>query len=458
MTEEGNLSDPFDSLMEALMNPRLADGQVIYLRAGTHYLTESVALARSDVTIQPYEGEVARIIFKPTANNPIYLSVNGTGVRFRNLEIGSEPTNRLSPVRGNHTGIQLGFIAVNAPPPPDGLFRNCTLHDLGTCYWYGGGGGAIFKDCLLYNFGWPVETGETDGEYLYTQNAASYDTKYVENCLFGPSFSVGFQVYAQSLAADGSCRATHYTFDRCVWFHTFPFVIAAGVVDDINFLDCCAWNGDMILGSTDKTEGKYTLSDCWWASGIEANDDPQFGTFAESDVQNNRLATINPLGRYFYHPAVDATWGAAAERIWNNHEYYGAAAITFPNGQTFAQWQANTGYDANSTISPLLPLANWVRLFPCAELPRIAHVVIYNWAQDNNVTVDFSSLNLANGSYRLRNAYDPLVDYTDIVYSGGGTISVPMAGRTIATPLAYATPLASLDSRFGAFVLELLES
>lgn len=432
-------------------------GHTIYLRAGTHYITENTSINLDDITVRPYENEVVKIAFAPTANGPCYLSINGANVQFLNMEIASEPVNREAPARGDHTGVQLGFLAVNNNAHPSGTFRNCILHDLGTCYWYvGSQGGVVFKDCLLYNFGWPIVGGLTDGEYLYTQNAASVPMKYVENSLFGPSFSVGFQVYAQQLAFDGSSRATHYTFDQCVWFHTYPFIIAAGVVDDINFDECCAWGSDMIIGSTDKTEGDYLFSQCWWVSGFNANDDPQFGTFEQSDVQNNRFATVNGSGRYFWHPATSGTWGLGENRIWNNNEYYGTtpASITFPNGQTWAQWKANTSYDADSSHSESLPGTNWIRIFPCVLAPKVAHIIIYNWAQDNDVVVDVSGLGLANGNYRLRNAYDPIVDYTDIAYTGSGAITVPMAGRTIATPEAYGSPLATVDIRFGAFSLE----
>lgn len=460
MTSEGTIIDPFTSLKEAFENPRMVDGQTIYLRTGTHYLYENSAISLSNITVQPYQNEVVRIVFKPTANTPAFLSLNGDNIRFRNLEIASEPTNRLSAVRGVHTGVQLGFIAVNAVAPADGVFRNCTLRDLGTCYWYAGSneGGTLYKDCLLYNWGWPIETGETDGEFSYTQNASNLPVKYYDNCIFGSCFSVGHQMYAEALATNGESRIQHYTFNDCIFVHSYPFVIASGALTDINLINCSMWQNDMILGSTDKTEGSFAVVDCWWISGLTANDDPQFGTFAAHDVQNNRFVTVNGGGRYFYNPATNATWGASEDRIWNNNEYYGTAvaSITFPNGQTFAQWKANTGFDAVSTHSESLPASNWVRIYPCELLPRVAHIVIYNWAEDDDVTIDVSSLNLSNGNYRARNAYDPLVDYTDIVYAGGGSMVIPMIGRTNAIPEAYMSALDSIDARFGAFVLERL--
>lgn len=456
MTNEGNLVDPLTSLKEAFENPRMTDGQTIYLRAGTHYLYENAAITLSDITIQPYENEVARVVFKPTTNTPCFLSLNGDNIRFRNLEIASEPTNRLAAVRGVHTGVQLGFIAVNAAAPADGVFRNCTLRDLGTCYWYASSfsGGTLYKDCLLFNWGWPIETDETDGEFSYTQNASNLPMKYYDNCIFGSCFSVGHQLYAVSLDGVGQSRIQHYTFNGCIFVHSFPYAIASGALTDINLTDCSMWQCDMILGSTDKTEGSFAVTGCWWLSGLAANDDPQFGTFAAHDVQNNRFVNVHADRRYFYNTATDGTWGASEDRVWNNNEYYGGSGLlNFPSGQTWEQWKTNTGFDADSTLVAL-PASNWIRIYPCELLPRVAHIVIYNWAEDDDVVVDVSSLALANGSYRIRNAYDPLADYMDVIYGGGGTIIIPMLGRTNAVPEAYGSVLDSIDIRFGAFVLE----
>lgn len=448
---EGNLIDPFNDLKTALENPRMSDGQAIYLRAGVHYLYENTIIAHHNLTIQPYQNEVAIISFKPTANGPCYLSLNGNYTRFRNLEFTSEPTNREAPTRGNHTGVQLGWLVVNGTVASDGLFRNCTLHDLASLLWYGGNGGVIYKDCLLYNWGWPTEDGFTDGEYLYTQNAEELPMKYVENSLFGPSFSVGFQVYGESLASDGSCRANRYVFDQCVWFSTYPFVSAVGRVDDMNILNSCAWNAGMILGLSIKPDPEVLMSmiNTWWVSGLVANDDPEFGDFETHTVTGNRFATV-VSGRYFYYPQI---FGGA--RVWNENQYFGLdSSAAFPNGQTFAQWKAASGYDADSTLDTNLPATAWVRIYPCALAPRVAHIIVYNWTSANSLTVDVSSLNLQSGNYRLRNAYDPLTDFTDLVYSGGGSIDVPFSTRTIATPVAYADPLVALDVRFGAWVLE----
>lgn len=448
----GTLLDPFTDLKTAFENPYLKDNQTIYLRAGTHYLYEDTTISKSDITIQPYPGEVAVISFKPLANTPNFLDINGNNVRFRNLEITSEPTNREAPTRGNHTGVQLGWIRANGHVASDGLFRNCVLHDLASCAWYGDNGqeGVLYKDCLLYNWGWPVETGEVDGEYLYGQNGSTYPVKSIENSLFGPSFSVGFQIYGESLALDGTSRASNFTFNNCAWFHTYPFISAAGRLNGINFLDSCAWNANMIFGLSNKPESELfmTMTGTWWTSGLAANDDPEFGDFETHTVTGNRFVTL-ASGRYFYYPFV---YGGA--RVWNSNLYYGLdTTAAFPNGQNFSAWKAASGYDADSTLDTNLPASAWVRIYPCALAPKVAHLVMYNWTSAETLDVDVSSLNLANGNYRLRNAYDPMNDYTDFTYAGG-LMTVPFTGRTIATPIAYAEPLVSLDVRFGAFVLE----
>ena len=58
-----------------------------------------------------------------------------------------------------------------------------------------------------------------------------------------------------------------------------------------------------------------------------------------------------------------------------------------------------------------------------------------------SVTVDGM---IAGNAYRLRNAYDPLVDVQEFVHQGGDLV-LPFVGRTVAKPVGYDTALIALD-------------
>lgn len=95
---------------------------------------------------------------------------------------------------------------------------------------------------------------------------------------------------------------------------------------------------------------------------------------------------------------------------------------------------------------------NTSRVFLCSTPPQIAHIAVMNWQQLNSVAVPVGGLTIGN-TYVLRNAYDPLADTTTFVY-GGGDVPINMLGRGVALPFGYPTPLAVIDKRFGAWILE----
>ena len=85
---------------------------------------------------------------------------------------------------------------------------------------------------------------------------------------------------------------------------------------------------------------------------------------------------------------------------------------------------------------------------------RIAHIGIHNPQSAASVTADVSALGLVTGTgYRLRNALDP-ADVTAFEYDGNGSVSIPMAARSVAIPIGDTVPLKEWDDRYGAFVLE----
>lgn len=96
--------------------------------------------------------------------------------------------------------------------------------------------------------------------------------------------------------------------------------------------------------------------------------------------------------------------------------------------------------------------ANVVKVFPCTTPNKVAHIAVLNWEQLGAVDVTIDGLTVG-ATYKLRNAYDPMVDVTEFTYAGGA-IALPFIGRTIAKPYGFDSALATLDPRFGAWQLE----
>lgn len=443
---DGSFVRPFNDLAAALENPLLKPGQTIFLFGGIHYIDREVVISTSDITVQPYQDDEAEIVFRCPNNTRMFLRVQGNNVRFRHLNIRSNPASRQSPMRKQYVGAPLAWISIESDAPHDGLFADCRLHDMGHVGWFAGSrGGCIYRDCDLYNFGWATADGGHDGEFLYTQNAPGAPIKHVRNTIFSQAYSTALQVYG----INGP--VSHYHFDRIIVIQSGLFYISSGLgVDDITITDSAFLNNWFIAGDATLPNGMLSISgiDHAHIHGIRIND------WNNLALTNTRSA-VTLLSTQV--PMLDSA--GHGRRDINHNAYYAPRLQTFWRGDeklTFNQWQAE-GHDLDSSYTHGLPSDNWIRIYPCSTqgAKRIAHIAIFNWQQLDTVSADVTALDLQTGAtYRLRNALDPLNDTEMLIYDGSGAISIGMADRSVAAPIGGTGPLRTWDKRYGAFILE----
>lgn len=210
----GSILSPFTDLRTALENPKLQDGHTIYLRQGTHKLTADTTIKASGITVKPYPGEEASICFY-SRDGWKKIAIEGDQVRFRHLRIWSDPPHRTMQERFDRANNHCGYITITGDAPDDGLFADCRIHDVYSVQWWTGArGGALYKDCDLLNVGMDCLPGpnySTDGEFLYTQNLPDAPMKYLYNSIFGPCYSVAFQIYSETQYAH------HYRFQDLIF-------------------------------------------------------------------------------------------------------------------------------------------------------------------------------------------------------------------------------------------------
>ncbi len=123
---------------------------------------------------------------------------------------------------------------------------------------------------------------------------------------------------------------------------------------------------------------------------------------------------------------------------------------------SFPEWQ-ELGYDVNGSLAYNFPETNEVYVYP-NEFPcdkRMGIVVIWNWAELDNVAVNLNNLGLIEGEkYLWRNAQDPLGDTLTWSYDGEPYL-FPMTGRTVAYPIGFDELLVTNQfPLFGCFIIE----
>jgi hypothetical protein len=179
-------------------------------------------------------------------------------------------------------------------------------------------------------------------------------------------------------------------------------------------------------------------------------------------------------GNMFYSTGGRATTlqrPAGGSYNWSGNSYYDQTAMmncvggnrraTYGyNGQSgqcggaldFLEWKTLTGFDGGSVYNSTAPQGQVV-IRPNRYQAGRAHIIVYNWSSSSTVSVNVAGLLQVGDSYEIRNAQNyngPLV--LSGTYSGG-SLSVPVTGLTVATPIGYDFTAAPTGPKFNVFVL-----
>src|SRR5262249_34787894 len=113
---------------------------------------------------------------------------------------------------------------------------------------------------------------------------------------------------------------------------------------------------------------------------------------------------------------------------------------------------AQATYPNNTYYGSTRPTGTWIYVRPNAYEAKRANIVVYNWDLDSTVDVDVSGILSSGDGYEVRNAADffgaPVLTGT---YSGG-SLTLPMTGLSVATPVGVGAPPPS-GPEFNVFVL-----
>src|SRR6185369_1822004 len=123
---------------------------------------------------------------------------------------------------------------------------------------------------------------------------------------------------------------------------------------------------------------------------------------------------------------------------WNDNSYSrSSAGVDFLGNSTeygFYDWQNTTGYDNHSIYNAVNPSGTKVFVRPNRYEAGRANIIVYNWDNLNEVTVNVSSAIATGAAYEVRNAQD---FFAPPVLSGifdGQPLVLPMTGLTVAIP------------------------
>ncbi|MEQ1764374.1 MAG: FG-GAP-like repeat-containing protein [Pyrinomonadaceae bacterium] len=202
----------------------------------------------------------------------------------------------------------------------------------------------------------------------------------------------------------------------------------------------------------------------------EPSDPITFNMWTNVQVTNNMFYLYeNSFGK------IALVRGINSGYVWDNNTYFSPSALlTCPVGTKraplwafnllgtcgsggsldFNEWKQGTGFDAISTFSATRPTGKQIFVRPNQYESGRANVTIYNWDLNNTVVVNLSSAGLVAGQrFEVRNVqnYFAAPVLANQTYSAGMTITLPMTGLSVATPIGHSYTPASTCPEFCVF-------
>ncbi len=456
-TNCGTLESPW-SLAYAVSGGggKVKPGATIWLREGIYtgpLGTPISGTAGNPITYRNYNRERARFDGRGV---PFSFSIVGNYTRFWGIEVydslRGSVTNDISSVWAGASGKGVSYI-------------NIISHDGGMGLE---GGEIAYGNILYYN-------GKSPREHaIYWQNDSSVSgvTKVIkDNIIFNPS-GLGIHSYSQV----GKLK---------------------GLLYEGNTVYNAQSGAEIIIGggtAIDQATLKHNMT--YHSPGVCAGcgGGVQLGFYVDNDsvvIEDNYFAE-NGSGIYFFKPFTSVTmlrntlialyyplnlslgpsnvFKSGGSHNINNNTYYNLrernSFVGYANtvnddciptkgsrgdcSVSLAEWSAQTGFDTHSTASTSRP-PDKVFVRPNEYESGRANITIYNWSKANSVNVNVSGVLGVGDSYELRSAQDYFGDVTTGTYSGG-SISIPMTGRSVATPVSGPAGISTFPE-FGAFVI-----
>lgn len=444
-------------LTAILTSASVLPGDEIQLLAGTYTASVAGTIAGSNAAgkgvfrVEVNGSAAARITLKPVPGARVRINggleiVASTGsyIKVQDLEIAPTPTARTST-----TPDYPDCIYCNAPGCQ---FINNVLHDGREGISYLGAGAGDILDNVIYNVGWH-DGIKWRGTGMYTHNHTGGAITIQHN-----AFHHAFGDDILSLWSASSNNVQDYTVSENVFTGaragtTNSEVLCAsvsGVVEENILDDNHLYHAYIHMGVVNANNGVNYL-------------------------RNNRVLTGFIAHLMYYQNALTSTGNIfcnESQIIMSFYDGLGTVANTVDNNEyrgvdvndgvydydlastiTWATWQGR-GYDVNSTIETDFPTANETFVYELTNGNGLA--VIWNWAEDDEVTITLPT-SLSGASFiKARNTQDYYGDFQiQPVTAGQITLNMEAAARSVAPP--EGTGISAPDTSFptfGAFYLE----
>lgn len=473
---------------------RLTPGNQVYIDSEL----VQINVANSDGSYRIIRGwggttAVAHIVGSPARLYGTGFEVQGSNTTYRDFELFNSNPARSFVITSGQGGFLRDGDGINVVG--GGLkFINLVVHDnLDGFFLTQGAANTEVYGCIIYNNG-HVASDRPHGHGLYIQNDTGQKT--ITNVISFNNFALGMKAYGASQG-----RSNHIYFDGIISFNNgSPGYFPGNPTSFPNGTN--RRFGNLEVGSDDWPSDDISIKNSSLyhkpgtdveIPGIWLGRNPAGGN-TNAVIANNYVvepsdaitfnywSNVQVTGNTFYQH--EGSFGkivflrsATSNFSWNNNTYFAPSAILtcpteqkrapfYANGSVgscggggaldFNEWKQATGFDANSTFNATRPTGKEIFVRANVYEAGRAHIAVYNWDASNTVTVSLANAGLSPGQrFEVRNVQDyfgtPVV--SNQTYADGMSITLPMSGLTVATPIGLPHTPTSTGPEFAAFVV-----
>ena len=406
----GTLTDPL-SLEHALSaQGPVQPGDRVELKGGTyegHYLSQVEGTAAAPIVFAASRGERVILDSNVAGDSDDGFTIEGRWTEFHGLEITNSSTDR--PTKPGGVGIY----------GPDTKLINSAIHDTlqGISFWTPAVNSELYGN-VIYNNGFEGST-RGHGHAIYTQNLQG--TKRIANNIIFFGFAYGIHAYTEGGSIQG------FDIENNVWFRSGasrPGESQTGTSEGC------------LVGGLQPVARTRLIGNHSWGPGTQArNTLVGWG----GQVQNEDITFLN---NYF-------VGRVQAQGMWQSGTLENNVFHSEINGIDPADYP-------NNTFSTELPTGTKVVVQKNKyDLGRL-DLFIYNWSNQNSVSVDLSAYLSEDSPFEVYSVFDL---WGTPVLSGvytSASIDIPMGSKPPVQPMGAPDAIMGADDpgkTFGVFVL-----
>jgi len=474
----GSVARPWD-LQTALKQPAsVRPGDTIWVRGGVYsprspYASGFHSYLMGDraapIVVRQYPGERATLIervgYQGTDQQTV-LSVYGNHAWFWGLEItNTNATRRINVPGPSPAPAQLPMASGVEVVGADDKLINLIVHDTrgGLALWASATNSEAYG-CIVYNNGWAGPEG-AHGPGIYCQNRSG-ERRLRDNIVFN-QFSPGILGYTVN------SYLSNITFERNVVFDNAHMaadstkdtgeqaLFGGGIqIERLRIADNCFYHDLDLHGPTVRADfgtvsnidvvfvGNYLAGGSGGGNYLASAMRYESVVFSNNTLYSTNGFLVNLEPRPGFTVDHNTYYG-------NGNNNFGLVTTTNMTQLGFAEWQTATGFDLHSHYFQNVTPPNDVVVNPNAYEPKRATIVVYNWSDSDEVSVDVGHVLSHGDAFVVRNAQD---FFAPPVLTGtftGQPLVLPTTNLTAAIPngLANTNAVPRTGKQFNVFVL-----